>query len=148
MFTQEQQESYIRLAMDEAKLASDNGHPPFGTVLVDESGAIILKAHSTSSDEDILAHAEINLIRTAARDLNLKNLEGLSLFTNAASCAMCASALVRTGLGNFYFGAPFEPHTNPAVSFEQLVPFAKQKLFIKGGILESECIEQIKQGRK
>ena len=59
-------------------------------------GNIIYKAHNTSnSDIDPTAHAEINLIRTACKELNTKNLSNYILISNAWSCSMCMSASIK-----------------------------------------------------
>lgn len=117
-------------------------------MLVDENGQVVAAARNTVTPEtDILRHAELNLLRLANEKTGKQKFPGHALFMNAASCAMCATAMVQAGIRDFYFDAPFEPHANPAMSYEQLAPFCREPLSITSSILESECIAQIERGR-
>lgn len=148
-FTQEQRENFIRSAQREAEKAIEVGNPPFGAILVDENGQILVSSHNTASlTTDMTCHAEMNLIRQATRDYRHPKLHGCTVFANAAACSMCASALIQAGCRDFFYGAPFEPHTNPAASYEQLAQFCNETINIHGGILEAECKEQIAKGRQ
>lgn len=148
-FSEEDESRFIRLAMEQAEQAIQEGHSPFGAVLVDKNGKVIKTAHNTVSKlTDSTSHAEMNLIRYMAREKGINDLSDYAIFINATSCAMCASALIRAGVKNFYFGAPFESHTNPAISFRELAPFTKEPISYKGGILAKECAAQIERGRK
>lgn len=149
LFSTEDQERLVRLAMKQAEIAIRHGDEPFGVVLVDRSGMVVAEARNTAySTNDLTAHAEINLIRRVQQEHGRGRFDGCAVFANAASCGMCASALIRAGLQNFYFGAPFEPRTNPAVSFEQLQSYCKNPLYIHAGILAAECVAQIERGRE
>lgn len=146
-FTQEQQEMFIRLAMEQADVAIAEGNPPFGAVIVDETGEILAADHNTTAQSDMTCHAEINLIRKIAKEHGRMKLTGCTAFINAASCSMCASALIQAGVRDFYYGAPFEPHTNPAVSYSILAQYCKEPIDAHEGILGDECKQQIERGR-
>jgi tRNA(adenine34) deaminase len=147
-FTQEQQEHFVRLAMAEADKAIRIGSSPFGAVVVDENGEVLGADFNTvSSQTDMTCHAEINLIRKIAKE-HSRRLVGCTVFINAASCSMCASAMIQAGARDFYYGAPFEPHTNPAVSYLALQQYCKEPLTIIEGILGEECKAQIERGRQ
>lgn len=148
-FSKQQQESFVRLAMEQAEMSIESGCSPFGVVLVDREGKVLVAARNTVTPEtDITQHAEMNLLRVAAEKLGLQKFPECAVFINAASCSMCASALIQAGVRNFYYGAPFEPHTNPAVSYIQLSQYCKEPLNIYEGILGDECKAQIERGRK
>lgn len=148
-FTQEQQEQFLRLAMAEVEKAIEVGNPPFGAVIVDENGEVLGAAYNTASPQtDMTCHAEINLIRKIAKDHDRRKLTGCTAFINAASCSMCASALIQAGMRDFYYGAPFEPHTNPAVSYLVLRQYCKEPINVVEGILGEECKAQIERGRQ
>ena len=64
-----------RLVIEEVDIAIKDGNSPFAAFLLDKEGNILYKAHNTSNtDIDPTAHAEINLIRNACRDLKTKKL--------------------------------------------------------------------------
>lgn len=147
-FTQEQQEKFIRLAMEQAEESIESGGTPFGAVLVDDSGNILVAARNTATAEtDILRHAELNLLRLAHASTGRKKFADCAVFINAASCTMCAAAMIQADIRNFYYGAPFEPHTNPGISYEGLAEYCHEPLIITGGIFAEECKAQIERGR-
>lgn len=98
-------EKVMKLVMEEVKIAIHEGNSPFATFLLDREGNIIYKAHNTSnSDTDPTAHAEINLIRMACKELNTKDLSNYILISNAWSCSMCMSAAIKAKITNYIFG--------------------------------------------
>lgn len=148
-FTDEQREAYMRLAMDQAELSIAVGGMPFGAVMFDVKGKHIASARNTvTPDTDILRHAELNLLRIAHQVTGAQKFPNSSVFINAASCAMCAAALIQAGIRSFYFGAAYEPHTNPAMSYMQIAEYCQESLEIHDGILQTECQAQIERGRK
>ncbi len=63
-------EYYMRLALDEARAAADEGEIPIGAVVVDSAGNIIGRGHNrTESLCDVTAHAEMQAISAAATTL-------------------------------------------------------------------------------
>lgn len=59
----------LDLAIDQARLAREAGNHPFGAVLVDAAGTVVLSAQNTVvTESDVTGHAESNLVRLASRD--------------------------------------------------------------------------------
>ena len=82
-----------------------NGNPPFGSVLVNAAGEIVLEAENDMlTTGDVTGHAEINLIRAAGRELG-PALGGYTLYTSCEPCAMCAGAMVNARVERLVFGA-------------------------------------------
>jgi len=87
-------EEYIRMAIETAKQSKDNGNLAFGCILVSRSGEIILRGENTiNTDNDCLAHAEINLIRDACKKYEYSFLNDCSIYTSDEPCPMCTSAI-------------------------------------------------------
>lgn len=142
-------ENLIKLTQKEADKAIIKGNPPFGAVLTDRRGNVIVTAHNTQiSSLDVTAHAEINLLRKVCKKLKTKNLSKYLLFSNAESCSMCASAAIKAGIRSIYYGAPHEPSMDPNISIFELAKRAKKKIYIHPNILKEECVTQIKKGRE
>ena len=98
--------SLMREIMGEVDIAIKQGNSPFAAFLLDKDGNIKYRAHNTSNTEiDPTAHAEINLIREACKELKIKNLSEYILISNAWSCSMCFSAAIKAKISNFIFGA-------------------------------------------
>jgi tRNA(Arg) A34 adenosine deaminase TadA len=143
------EEGLVRLALAEAVLAAEMGNPPFGAVLSDERGNPLLRARNTQvSSADPTAHAEINLLRTAARELGRSELGGLHVATNAEPCSMCMSALVKARVAAVHFGAPHEPHMDPDLPAAEVVRRSRHLVELRGGILAGECRAQIAAARR
>ncbi len=96
-------EDFLRRAFAVARRARANGNPPFGAVLVDASGAVVLEAENiVASERDSTGHAETNLIRAASRRFGV--LAGYTMYTSAEPCCMCAGAVFWSGLSRIVFG--------------------------------------------
>jgi tRNA(Arg) A34 adenosine deaminase TadA len=149
MLEQSSVEDLIRLAQSEAAKAIEEGNPPFGAVLTDAQGKVVIAAHNTqNSDLDPTAHSEINLLRTAGKALGSLSLSGYLLFSNAEPCSMCMSASIKAGIRHVYFGAPHEPHLDPYLPAADVAQRAKDPIFLYPDILKEECVRQIAEGRK
>jgi tRNA(Arg) A34 adenosine deaminase TadA len=85
---------FMRLAIDVARKARDNGNHPFGAILVDEHRQILLESENTTlTENDCTAHAETNLIRQASKKFQYDFLAKCSLYTSTEPCPMCAGAI-------------------------------------------------------
>jgi len=74
-----QMQTFMKMALDEAKKAAELGEIPIGAVLV--AGDLVVKGHNTViKDSDPTAHAEIAVIREAARRSGNYRLSGSSLY--------------------------------------------------------------------
>ncbi|MBI2688766.1 MAG: tRNA adenosine(34) deaminase TadA [Acidobacteria bacterium] len=95
----------MRAALEEARLAESLGEVPVGAVLV-AGGEIVARAHNTPIEShDPTAHAEMNLLRQAARGLQNYRLETTTLYVTLEPCVMCAGALVHARVKTLVFGA-------------------------------------------
>ena len=87
-------EKWMQIAIQEAIKAEKVGEVPVGAVLV-KDGLLIAKAHNQPiSKNDATAHAEIQLIRLAGKELQNYRLSGSTLFVTLEPCAMCFGAMV------------------------------------------------------
>ena len=95
----------MELALQEARLAGERGEVPIGCVLV-RGGAVIARGgNRTLTEHDPTAHAEIVVIRHAARLLGSERLEDCDLYVTLEPCAMCAGALSFARIRRLYYGA-------------------------------------------
>jgi len=141
-------EALVRRAMTQASIAAARGDAPFGAVLATPDGRVLLEAaNAQATTGDPTAHAEIALIRDAARELGRPTLDGLVIASNAESCSMCASALVKARVTTIAFGAPSEGHMDPAIRLAELVARSRHKPLLVGPVLADECAAQIRAAR-
>lgn len=99
-------ERLMRLALEEAAQALAEGEVPVGAVIA-RGDEVIARAHNRREQlQDPTAHAEVLVIREAARRTGSRRLSGLTLYVTLEPCPMCAGAMVLSGLGRCYYAAP------------------------------------------
>ncbi len=97
---------FMALALQEADAAAQRGEVPVGAVLVNKSGFIMAQAGNRSEEmNDPTAHAEILVIREAARQRGEPRLPDCDLYVTLEPCAMCAAAISFARLRKVVFGA-------------------------------------------
>ena len=96
---------FMRLALDQARLARDLGEVPVGAVLVG-GGRIIGRGHNrTEALGEVLAHAELIALSAASAHLGSKYLPSCTLYVTLEPCIMCAGALGWAQMGRIVFAA-------------------------------------------
>jgi tRNA(adenine34) deaminase len=95
---------FMRIALDEARLAAERGEVPIGAVVVLDGLAIARAGNRTITDCDPTAHAEIVALREAARKIGNHRLIGSSIYVTVEPCAMCAGALVQSRAARLVYG--------------------------------------------
>jgi tRNA(Arg) A34 adenosine deaminase TadA len=99
----ENHEPYLREAIALSRAAVEHGNEPFGAVLV-RNGEVVLRAeNSVFSGHDMTNHAEMNLVKLAARHFDAKALADCTLYTSTEPCAMCSGAIYWSGIGRMVF---------------------------------------------
>jgi tRNA(Arg) A34 adenosine deaminase TadA len=99
----------IRLSVQIAQRARDNGNHPFGALLADEQGRVLLEAENTVvTDRDCTGHAETNLMRLASSQYAPDFLEDCTLYTSTEPCPMCAGAIFWGNVRRVVFGLSME----------------------------------------
>jgi tRNA(Arg) A34 adenosine deaminase TadA len=98
-------EAFLRQSFEVARRAMTHGNHPFGAILVDEHGRVLIEAENGfMPDHDGTAHAErllaTNACRTLAADVRAK----ATLYSSAEPCAMCAGAIYWAGIGRVVYG--------------------------------------------
>ena len=92
----------LRQAIAVSRSAVANGNHPFGALLANARGQVVLTAENTvTTERDVTGHAETNLARLAARAY--RDLGPFSLYTSCEPCAMCAGAIYWAGIGRVVY---------------------------------------------
>jgi len=133
-------ERYMRLALDQARLAAVLGEVPAGAVMVRDSEVIGTGYNLTRRLQDATAHAEMLAMRRAAERLGYWYFERCTLYVTLEPCIMCAGALVLARLERLVFGAT-EPKFGGCGSIFNIVRERRlnHKVEVTGGVLEDEC---------
>ena len=135
----------IKLSIDNI----DKGGGPFAAVIVRNGTLVATAANSVTNDNDPTAHAEVNAIRKAAKELETFDLSDCEIYTSCEPCPMCLGAIYWSGIKTVYYGnnkqdaADIEfddkfiyqeldlPINKRKVKFEQLLPDEAKIAFVK-----------------
>lgn len=86
--------AYLLRAVEVSKQAVVDGNHPFGAILVDEKGNILLEQGNIEvTARDCTGHAETILMRRASQQYDKDFLATCTLYTTAEPCVMCAGAM-------------------------------------------------------
>jgi tRNA(Arg) A34 adenosine deaminase TadA len=146
-------ENGLRLAFAVAGKARQKGNHPFGCVLVDAGGKVLLEAENGYMPErDMTAHAERVLATAASRKYRPAQLAACTMYTSAEPCAMCAGAVYWAGIGRVVYAlseARLKTITgsheeNPTLDLPCRMVFAagQRKVEVVGPMLEDEAAKQ------
>jgi len=135
MLTLFSDESFMREALKEARLALDEKEVPIGAVIVCDN-RIIARAHNlTERLNDVTAHAEMQAFTAAANSLGGKYLTDCTLYVTIEPCPMCAGASFWTQVGRVVYGARDEKRGYSLLG----VPVMHPKTEVASGVLAQEC---------
>jgi tRNA(adenine34) deaminase len=131
---------WMRLALEQARLAADMNEVPVGAVLVDADGQLLAAGHNQPiSSCDPSAHAEITTLRAAALKLNNYRLPNTTLYVTLEPCTMCVGALVHARIKRLVYAAS-EPRSGAIESARQLFETGdyNHRPEVEGGLLAAE----------
>jgi tRNA(adenine34) deaminase len=137
---------YMRAALEQAQLALSAGEVPIGAVLVVDDRIVARGFNQPIGAVDPTAHAEIRVLRDAARAIGNYRLTEAVVYVTVEPCLMCVGALVHARVREVVYGAS-EPKTGALVSSVRAldVPGLNHRFAITGGVLEAECRDIIQQ---
>ncbi len=120
---------------------------PSGAVLISSGGEVLAADHNrTRQNNDPTAHAEILVLRRAARVLNNFRLPGTTLFVTIEPCLMCAGAMIQARVDQVVFGTA-DPKAGALGSLYDVSKDQRlnHRFEVVSGVLETECRELIQQ---
>jgi tRNA(Arg) A34 adenosine deaminase TadA len=101
----ERDQLFLRRSFEVARRAMSHGNHPFGAILVDGDGNVLIEAENGyMPSHDGTAHAERLLATEACTTYDAKILNASTLYSSAEPCAMCAGAMYWAGIGRLVYG--------------------------------------------
>lgn len=98
-------ETYLTRCIELSQQARDHGNTPFGALLVDQHGEIILEQENIEITEKVCTgHAETTLVQRASHLYSKEELASCVLYTTAEPCAMCTGAIYWSNVGTIVYG--------------------------------------------
>ena len=140
----------LRAALAVAKRSLDKGNLPFGCLLADPSGTILEEGENTVvTDNDPIAHCEINLVHRLAGKYEPAFLNTCTLYASTEPCPMCTGAIYWSGIGRIVYALGKDQYhrisgtTNPHYVFDlparELLQSGGRRVEVTGPALEEEA---------
>ena len=131
----EQDEKFMRLALNEARLALAKREVPIGAVVV-AGGRVIGRGHNlVETLSDATAHAEMQALTAAMSTLGGKYLPECTLYVTVEPCVMCGGALAWSQIGRVVYGAS-DPKRGYSTFSERIMHPRTEGI---SGVLREEC---------
>jgi tRNA(adenine34) deaminase len=133
-------EAFMAAALEEARRGAGAGEVPVGAVLVVGDQIVARAFNQPITAHDPTAHAEVLVLREAARVLGNYRLTDATVYVTVEPCLMCVGALVHARVREVVYGAA-EPKTGALVSTLKALesPGLNHRFIVTPGVLEDEC---------
>ena len=130
---------YMKIALDEAKIAAEEGEVPVGAVIVKDGKIVARARNNREATGDATGHAELLAIREACRQLGGWHLEGCELYVTLEPCPMCMGAIINSRLGKVVFGAK-DAKAGACGSVMNMCSYPlNHKPYVENGFMKDEC---------
>ena len=138
-------EKFMRLALEQAELAAQEGEVPIGAVVVCD-GEIIASAHNRRElDHNPSAHAEFLAMQEASQKLGRWRLSGCTVYVTLEPCLMCAGLMINARIDRCVFGASDPKGGAIGTLFDVSHDSRLNHSFaVTGGVLSDEVAVQLK----
>ena len=137
---------FMKIALAEAALAEAESEVPVGAVLIDATGSVLARGHNrVIAAADPTAHAEIQVLRKAARLKGNYRLPGATLFVTVEPCLMCMGALIHARVARIFYGTE-DPKWGGAGSICDLSadPRLNHRIEVIAGVMREDCRDRIR----
>jgi len=143
-----QSETWMRLALEDARRAAAMEEVPIGCVIVHEpTGKIVGRGHNLRHTEfDPTAHAEILALREAGRTLQSWRLLDCTLVVTLEPCPMCAGAIVNARVPRLIYGCD-DPKAGAVRTLYAICEDGRlnHRVQVEAGVLADECAQLLRQ---
>lgn len=96
---------YLRRCIEVSRIARETGNTPFGSILVDREGVILLEQGNVEiTQSNCTGHAEATLMVAASKRFSKEMLQTCTLYSTAEPCAMCSGAIYWGNVGSVVYG--------------------------------------------
>lgn len=138
-------EYFMKIAIEQAKLAGKLGEVPVGAVLV-KNGEILAVAHNTrEQSRDPFGHAEMNAIALGSSILNDWRLSDCVLYVTLEPCCMCAGAIINSRISKVVYGASDPTLGCVGSKINMFHLDLNHRPIVTAGILKKECSDILKE---
>lgn len=143
----------LRTAIALSARARAAGDEPYGALLADAEGRVLLEAVNTQhTTRDCTGHAELNLLREASPRWSREELAHCTVYASGEPCPMCAGAIYWAGVGRVVYGLSIESMTalagaqadELALHCREVLARGSRRVEVVGPTLEDEARQVFK----
>ena len=137
-------DEFMQHALEEARAAAVAGEVPIGALLVRDGAIVARSGNRTVCDCDPTAHAEIIVLREAARALGNYRLAETTLYVTIEPCCMCAGAIIQARIPRLVYGAD-DPKGGAVRSCFEILSDERlnHQVEVTSGVLAEDCAAAI-----
>ncbi len=138
-------ERFMRLALEEARLAAAEGEVPIGAVVTCD-GEVVARAHNRrETDHDPSAHAEFSAMVAASQALGRWRLTGCTVYVTLEPCLMCAGLMINARVDRCVYGAS-DPKGGALGTLYDVSHDARlnHAFEVRAGVLADECANELR----
>src|SRR5215469_2669411 len=134
--------AFMSAALEEARTAEKSDEVPIGAVVVVDGAVVARAGNRTITDCDPTAHAEIVVLREAARKIGNHRMTGATLYVTIEPCAMCAGAMIQARVGRVVYGAD-DPRAGAVRSALSILEHEKlnHRVDVTAGVMAEESVD-------
>ncbi len=143
----------LRRCIEIAHKAMEDGNHPFGALLADKDGGILMEQGNAFMEGGSAYHAETLLVLRAAKEYSPEFLSECTLYTNFEPCCMCTGSVYWSGIGRIVYGASEERllaetgsnEENPtfSLSSREVISRGQKNIVIEGPSDDEELVRDI-----
>lgn len=135
-----QDAEFMRLAIEQAKIAESYDEVPIGAVVVYEGEVISCGYNRRELDEDPAGHAEFIALEKASEKLGHWRLSGCTVYVTLEPCLMCAGLMYQSRIDRCVYGAK-DPKAGALGTLYQINEDERlnHRFEVTPGVLEDEC---------
>jgi tRNA(adenine34) deaminase len=133
-------EAFMSAALEQARFALAAGEVPVGAVLAIGDRIVSRAFNQPIAANDPTAHAEVLVLRDAARALGNYRLTEATIYVTVEPCLMCVGAMIHARVREVVYGAA-EPKTGALVSTLKTLesPGLNHRFTVTAGVLDDDC---------
>lgn len=126
--------AHLRRCLDLAAAARQDGHEPFGSLLVGGDGSVLAERMNTVGTGDVTGHPELALAAWASQHMSVDQRAAATLYTSCESCAMCATGQYWAGVGRLVFALSGAQLADIAPAGVRTLRLSSREVFARGNV--------------
>lgn len=132
-------ETFMAMALDQARSAAAIGEVPIGAVVVSDGAVVASAGNRREIDHDPAGHAELLAIREASSRLGRWRLSDCTVYVTLEPCPMCAGLMHQARIARCVYAAP-DPKAGALGTLYDLHDDTRlnHRFEVTSGVLEAE----------